>query len=109
RGLGRAAAGARHRRDDAGVPDSSPPGELATVTIALGRAAWAAGLAALCTIGTLGADPLRFPAVDRPVAPIISPAYSTEAERDRHGEAERVMNRLGVTPGMRVADIGAGA
>jgi len=78
------------------------------VTIALGRAAWAAGLAALCTIGTLGADPPRFPAVDRPVAPIISSAYSTEAERDRHGEAERVMNRLGVAPGMRVADIGAG-
>ena len=50
----------------------------------------------------------RFPAPDRPVAAIISPAYSNEEARDRRGEAERVMNRLGVRPGMRVADIGAG-
>jgi ubiquinone/menaquinone biosynthesis C-methylase UbiE len=42
------------------------------------------------------------------VAPIITPAYSDEATRDRHGEAERVMNRLGVGPGLRVADVGAG-
>ena len=68
-------------------------------------AAWAATFAA---VGALCAEPARFPPVDRPVAPIISPAYSTEAERDRQGEAERVMNRLGVKPGMRVADIGAG-
>ena len=68
-------------------------------------AAWAA---AFCAVGAPGAEPARFPPVDRPVAPIISPAYSTEAERDRHGEAERVMNRLGVTRGMRVVDIGAG-
>jgi len=65
-------------------------------------------VAAFSAVGTPGAEPPRFPGVDRPVAPIISPAYSTEVERDRHGEAERVMNRLGVTPGMRVADIGAG-
>ena len=77
-------------------------------SIALGRAVCAAWLAVLCTIGTLAGDPPRFPAVDRPVAPIVSSAYSTEAERDRHGEAERVMSRLGVAPGMRVADIGAG-
>jgi SAM-dependent methyltransferase len=50
----------------------------------------------------------QFPAVGRPVAPIISPAYSTEEERDRLGEAEKVMSRLQVRPGMRVADIGAG-
>ena len=68
-------------------------------------AAWAAVFYA---VGAPSAQPARFPPVDRPVAPIISPAYSTEAARDRHGEAERVMNRLGVTPGMRVADIGAG-
>jgi SAM-dependent methyltransferase len=55
-----------------------------------------------------GADVDRFPSPDRPVAPVISPAYSTEARRDRHGEAERVMNRLAVSKGMRVADIGAG-
>ena len=68
----------------------------------------AAWVAAFYAVGGPGAEPARFPPVDRPVAPIISPAYSTEAARDRHGEAERVMNRLGVTPGMRVADIGAG-
>jgi ubiquinone/menaquinone biosynthesis C-methylase UbiE len=50
----------------------------------------------------------RFPTPDRPVAPIISPAYSSEEARDRVGEAARVMDRLGVRPGMRVADIGAG-
>lgn len=50
----------------------------------------------------------QFPRVQRQVAPIISPAYSTELERDRNGEAERVLNQLRVHPGMRVADIGAG-
>ena len=51
---------------------------------------------------------LRFPSPDRPVASIISPAYSDEATRDTKGEAERVMDRLRLRPGMRVADIGAG-
>ena len=54
------------------------------------------------------AQATRFPPADRPVAPIITPAYSTEATRDAHGEAERVLNRLSVKPGMRVADVGAG-
>jgi len=49
-----------------------------------------------------------FPAPDRPVAGITSPTYSDEKTRDGHGEAERVMNLLGITPGQRVADIGAG-
>ena len=49
-----------------------------------------------------------FPAPDRPVAAIISPVFSDEVTRDRHGEADRVLDRLGVTPGTRVADIGAG-
>ena len=49
-----------------------------------------------------------FPAPDRPVAAIISPVFSDEATRDRHGEADRVLDRLRVTPGTRVADIGAG-
>jgi SAM-dependent methyltransferase len=55
-----------------------------------------------------GPDPRLFPAPNRPVAPIISPTYSDEKTRDRLGEAERVMDRLGIRPGMRVADIGAG-
>jgi SAM-dependent methyltransferase len=49
-----------------------------------------------------------FPAPDRPVAGIVSPEYSDEKTRDGHGEAERVMNRLGIKPPQRVADIGAG-
>jgi len=49
-----------------------------------------------------------FPTPDRPVAGITSPTYSDEKTRDGHGEAERVMDRLGIQPGQRVADIGAG-
>jgi SAM-dependent methyltransferase len=49
-----------------------------------------------------------FPAPDRPVASIISPQYADEATRDRHREAQRVIDRLGIKPGTRVADIGAG-
>jgi SAM-dependent methyltransferase len=74
----------------------------------LGGIVCAASLATLCAIAAVGVEPARFPAVDRPVSPIISSAYSTEEARDRHGEAERVMNRLGLAPGVRVADIGAG-
>jgi ubiquinone/menaquinone biosynthesis C-methylase UbiE len=53
-------------------------------------------------------DGLTFPLPNRPVAPIISPAYSDEQTRDRDREAERVFERLGLHPGQRVADIGAG-
>jgi len=49
-----------------------------------------------------------FPAPDRPVAGIISPEYSNEKTRDGQGEAERVLDLLGIRPGQRVADIGAG-
>lgn len=49
-----------------------------------------------------------FPTPDRPVAPIISSAYSDEKMRDSNSEAERVMDRLGIRPGIRAADIGAG-
>ena len=53
-------------------------------------------------------EPSRFPAAHRPVAPIVSDSFSTEDARDRVGEAEEVMRLAGVTPGMSVADIGAG-
>ena len=42
------------------------------------------------------------------MAAIVSPSYSEEGTRDTSGEAERVMDRLGIKPGVRVADIGAG-
>jgi ubiquinone/menaquinone biosynthesis C-methylase UbiE len=50
----------------------------------------------------------RFPAADRPVARIVSSRWSTEEARDRLKEAETVMDRAGIAPGMTVADIGAG-
>lgn len=58
---------------------------------------------------TAAQNGLVFPAPDRPVATIISAAYSDEQTRDQNGEAERVMDRLSIKPGVRVADIGAGA
>ena len=50
----------------------------------------------------------QFPAAARPVAQIVSPRWSDEGSRDKAGEATEVMDRAGVTPGMTVADIGAG-
>jgi ubiquinone/menaquinone biosynthesis C-methylase UbiE len=49
-----------------------------------------------------------FPAASRAVAPIVASRFSDEESRDRLREADRVMNRSGVKPGMTVADIGAG-
>jgi len=49
-----------------------------------------------------------FPRADRPVAPIISTRWSTEEARDRVNEAEDIMDRAGIHPGMTVADLGAG-
>ncbi len=52
--------------------------------------------------------PAPFPAADRPVAHIVSSRWSTEEARDRLREAETVMDRAAIRPGMTVADIGAG-
>jgi ubiquinone/menaquinone biosynthesis C-methylase UbiE len=49
-----------------------------------------------------------FPAASRPVAPIVSPRFSTEDKRESASEAKRVMDSAGTGPGMSVADIGAG-
>lgn len=49
-----------------------------------------------------------FPAAERPVAPIVSPRWSNEEERDRVREAVQVMDMAGIKRGMTVADIGAG-
>jgi len=65
-------------------------------------------LAGCLAVACGGPTAPSFPKPDRPVAPVVSAAYSTEETRDRLGEAERVMDRLGMRPGMRVADIGAG-
>lgn len=49
-----------------------------------------------------------FPDPERPVAPIVSPRYSSEDARDSAGEAETVMRLADIKPGMVVADVGAG-
>src|SRR5207244_1938784 len=56
-----------------------------------------------------GAPASAFPAPGRPVAGIVTDIWHDEQSRDRAGEAERVMNWLGVTTGLAVADIGAGS
>ena len=50
----------------------------------------------------------EFPQAHRPVAKIVSARWSDEESRDRLREADEVMNRAGIRPGMTVADIGAG-
>ncbi|MFS0773681.1 class I SAM-dependent methyltransferase [Sphingomonas sp. 1P08PE] len=52
--------------------------------------------------------PGPFPAADRPVARIVSSRWSNEDARDRLREAELVMDRAAIRPGMTIADIGAG-
>ena len=49
-----------------------------------------------------------FPEPDRPVSEIGSNQFSTEDQRDSRGEAKTVMDLAEITPGMTVADIGAG-
>lgn len=79
--------------------------------------AWAAVVAALALSACQSAVELpdnqsvttdEFPAADRPIATIVSSRWSTEEARDRLNEAELVMDRAGIAPGMTVADIGAG-
>jgi predicted methyltransferase len=66
------------------------------------------GLALLLTACRAEPQQPHFPEAHRPVAPIVSAAFSTEDARDRAGEAEQVMQLAGVAPGMSVADVGAG-
>ncbi len=70
---------------------------VAVFLIALGSAASAAGQG----------EP-SFPAPARPVAPIVSPRWSTERARNDAGEARTVIALLAPLKGRTVADIGAG-
>lgn len=68
---------------------------------------------AACDVGAGTLSPAKdgagpFPAADRPVARIVSSRWSTEEARDRLNEADEVMDKAGIKPGMTVADIGAG-
>lgn len=75
------------------------------------RAAFAV-LLTLAGCGRAHADEARnpggFPQADRPVSPVVSSRWSTEAMRDSKREAGEVMDKAGIAPGMTVADIGAG-
>ena len=69
----------------------------------------ALGLLVLALAACKGGEPQStFPKAQRDVAPIVSDSFSTEDARDRLGEAEAVIAFAGITPGMSVADIGAG-
>jgi len=80
------------------------------------RTGWGCALLVLALAACDGSKPLikrepdrpRFPAADRPVASVVSPRWSDEESRDRVREAEGVMDRAAIRPGMTVADIGAG-
>jgi len=54
----------------------------------------------------LSAD--SFPAPSRRFSQIVAPRWTDEIARDAAHEAETVMDALGLAPGMRVADVGAG-
>lgn len=54
------------------------------------------------------AEARDFPRAHRPVSPLGANQVAPEAKRDEAGEAEWVMDRAGILPGMSVADIGAG-
>lgn len=54
------------------------------------------------------ASALEFPLPDRPVAKGLSDQFKDEDARDDRGEAVEVMELANITPGMTVADIGAG-
>lgn len=56
-----------------------------------------------------GVPASSFPAPSRAVAGIVTDIWRDEPSRDQAGEAERVMNLLGIAAGTVVADIGAGS
>ncbi len=54
------------------------------------------------------ATSVDFPKPYRPVSKLSGTEFSTEAKRDEAGEAKMVMEWATITPGMTVADLGAG-
>jgi len=56
-----------------------------------------------------GAPVKAFPRFERPVAEIVSPHRSTEANRDANEEAQQLARLMGLRSGMVVGDIGAGS
>ncbi len=79
------------------------------LTLVVSACSAAAPDATLPTAAPPGLAAERFPRPQRPVAGIVSDQWTSEDSRERSGEAARVMDLLGIRPGMAVADIGAGA
>jgi SAM-dependent methyltransferase len=76
----------------------------------LATAAWAVLAGAACAqAAPAQTGDTAYPRPERPVARVVSPAWANESDRDRTGEADRVMEILRIGPGVRVADLGAGA
>ena len=82
------------------------PVMLLVSMLLVGQGALAAEVAPL---GPPGLAASLFPAPVRPVAPVVSDRWRAEDERERVGEAARVVEWLGVKPGMTVSDLGAGS
>lgn len=69
----------------------------------------APGAGGVQPLGPAGMPADSFPEPSRPVASIVTDTWSNEAVRDTAREARRVMDLLGVRPGMTVTDVGAGS
>lgn len=71
----------------------------------------AAALAALIVVAVpaMAGAQGPFPKPDRPVASIVSPRWSDDADRDRVDESGQIARALNLKAGMQVADIGAGS
>ncbi|WP_201445464.1 class I SAM-dependent methyltransferase [Belnapia sp. F-4-1] len=84
---------------------------LACIAMALAISACSAAApeAMMSASGPSGFAAERFPKPQRPVAGIVSDQWASEDSRERAGEASRVIDLLGIRPGVTVADIGAGA
>ncbi|MCJ2024633.1 class I SAM-dependent methyltransferase [Methylobacterium sp. J-067] len=74
------------------------------LSLALTVPAWAAQ-----PLAPPGAPAGVFPKPDRPVAEIVAPQWTAEAQRDKAGEFEQVAKAMRIAPGETVADIGAGS
>lgn len=84
------------------------PRRLAVAVLALAAALQGGCRPAVDPDAGRSASARGFPRADRPVARIVSNEFSTEDQRDRLGEARLVMEWSHISPGMTVADIGAG-
>ncbi len=64
---------------------------------------------AIASLTAAAAMTSAFPAVQRPVADIVSPTWGDAATRNAADEVGQITARLAIRQGMSVADIGAGA